>query len=498
MRIVSVGFPIPDPQADNHSIANAPALFEYDACVLDLRVVSEQIEGIATGSADLKKPDGTPVAAGTTGAFHFGLGELLEQRREELLQMVRRGGLIVVMTYPNVPHPVVTTLPGATRYTIVPAAAGVAYRPPQLLPGDGTRMRALDPAHAFSPYLDDLGNRLNYRARWDVRQIPDFANVGQVFGRSEGGADVAVDFRVGAGRVVFLPAPRLTPRGTSRQPFRDSLLECIRRALESPPLESPPPWLKDYDLPGLTEAQKQLEQAEGAFAEAESRFVEARAYQAEAGKYQGLLWRDGRYALEPLVREAFRTLGFQIDVELDRPALLRDGAEEAEEERVALLEIDASQGTVSERSYLALQRRIEEEFLRSGERRKGVIVVNGERTLKPSVRRKAYAETLVNACANFGYALIPGDALFALVSYALEGADAETLAGIRETILQTEGLLAVEEGDEAEAADLPAAGPADESRAAPAVGAGAEAPPGGAAADAPDREAVVAEAEGGV
>ena len=418
--------------------------------------------------------------------------------------MVRRGGLIVVMTYPNVPHPVVTTLPGTTRYTIVPAAAGVAYRPPQLLPGDGTRMRALDPAHAFSPYLDDLGNRLSYRARWDVTQIPDFAAVGQVFGRSDGGADVAVDFRVGAGRVVFLPAPRLTPRGTSRKPFRDSLLECIRRGLETPPLESPPPWLKDYDVPGLPEAQEQVEQAEGAFAEAESRLVEARAYQTEAGKYQGLLWRDGRYALEPLVREAFRTLGFEIDVELDRPALLRDGAEEGEEEeRVALLEIDASQGTVSERSYLALQRRIEEEFLRSGERRKGVIVVNGERTLKPPVRRKAYAETLVNACANFGYALIPGDALFALVSYALEGADAETLAGIRETILQTEGLLAVEEEDEAEAADLPADDsadePADESRAAaPAVGAGAEAAAGGAAAAAPDREAVVAEAEGGV
>ena len=51
MRIVSVGFPIPDPQADNHSIANAPALFEYDGCVLDPRVISEQIEGIAAGSA---------------------------------------------------------------------------------------------------------------------------------------------------------------------------------------------------------------------------------------------------------------------------------------------------------------------------------------------------------------------------------------------------------------------------------------------------------------
>ena len=61
----------------------------------------------------------------------------------------------------------------------------------------------------------------------------------------------------------------------------------------------------------------------------------------------------------------------------------------------------------------------------------------------------ALSETLVNACENFGYALITGDSLFSLVSYALEGADADTLASIRQTILDAEGLLAIDEGEEA-------------------------------------------------
>ena len=71
------------------------------------------------------------------------------------------------------------------------------------------------------------------------------------------------------------------------------------------------------------------------------------------------------------------------------------------------------------------------------------------------------SHTLANACSTFGYALIPADALFTLVTYALEAAHdpegdaaevAQTLAAIRQTILYTEGLIAVEEQEE-EAAD---------------------------------------------
>ena len=77
------------------------------------------------------------------------------------------------------------------------------------------------------------------------------------------------------------------------------------------------------------------------------------------------------------------------------------------------------------------------------------MVVNGERLMSPGARKQPYSDTLLNACNNFGYALITADALFALVTYALEGADAATLAGIRETILNTDGLLEVEETEEA-------------------------------------------------
>ena len=323
MRIVTLGVPVPSAEVDNHSIANAPSLFEYDACIVDMRSVSEQIEAIAAGGTAFKTAAGVPVRPGATTAWHVGLGDLLTLRREELQRFLDRGGLIVVLAYPNVPHASVETLPGATRYSILPAAPGVAYRPPQLLPGDGSGVVARDPHHSFTPYLADLGRKLRYRAYWNPEAIPEFAAVGRVIGMSTGGAAAAVEFVVGPGRMIFLPPPERDLKGTERRPFTDALLESVERALERPDDESAPAWAKKYDLPGAAEAERHSKAAETAFAEAEASLVEARAFLADARRFQALLWRGGRFGLEPVVREAFRTLGFDVAPDLDqddRPA----------------------------------------------------------------------------------------------------------------------------------------------------------------------------------
>lgn len=467
MQIVSLGFALPSPQVDNHSIANAPSLFEYDACFIDPRTVSIQIEEIIAGTGQFKTPGGAPLQAGATGAFHHGLGELISQRRDELQRLVDRGGLIVVLGYPNVPHPGVTTLPGADRYSILPAAPGVVYRPPQLVPGDGRAIEALEPAHPWSVYLSEMQSKLRYQAHWNINAIPDSGSTAHVFARSKGGAAVGVDFKIGPGRLVMIPAPAGEVVGRIRRPLTDSIIESVQRCLEDRGDEVSPTWLRRFDLPGLAPAVEEVAAAQQSFAEAESRLVEARAHATDASKYHGLLWRAGHYSLEPLVRDALRELGFTVPTDLNLPAELRDG------EEVALLEIDASAGSVAESAYLALQRRIEADFLKSGKRRKGIIVVNGERLNDPNARKQPYSEMLRNACDNFGYALITGDALFALVSYALErqaddstGPDAELLAEIRATILETDGLLSVEETEEDESV---VAGPSEAAQSEEAV-----------------------------
>ena len=72
MRIISIGCPVPSPSVDNHSIANAPSIFDYDACIIDLQSVSEQIEGIAASTLDVRAPDGRAITQENLEPFTTG------------------------------------------------------------------------------------------------------------------------------------------------------------------------------------------------------------------------------------------------------------------------------------------------------------------------------------------------------------------------------------------------------------------------------------------
>lgn len=448
MRILSIGCPIPNPQVDNHSIANAPSIFDYDACIIDPRAVSEQIEGLAEGTLNLRSPDGRPVGAGESGSFHFGLGELLQQRRLELQQLVERGGLIVLFLHPNVRHPVVPTFPGLDRYALLPAPDGDPFHWPRLRPADGRDVRATLPQHPASGYLDDLAGRLRYRA---ILDLPG-EHGAQIVGRSIGGAALAAEFTVGAGRIIALPAPNDSLSTSQRKTFTAALLELIERMASAEASGNAPHWVSRFDGPDAADARQRLTEATAALTEAQRRVTEAKALLEDTTRFQALLWR-GDSVFEDTIREAFRVLGYTIGGG-DGRRELRDGSD------VSLLEVATSGGAVSDRVYLTLQRRIEEHYLNRRARPKGIIVVNGQRQTDPKVRRNAIPQTLINACETYGYTLIPVEALFELVSFAIEESDdPEALADLRRSITETAGVLEiVPEDEEAEDAEPAAAG----------------------------------------
>ena len=443
MRVVSIGCPLPSPLVDNHSIANAPSLFDYDACVYDPRAVSEQIEGLAAGTQALRWADGRPVQAGASGAFAFGLGELLEQRRMELQQLIERGGVLLVFAHPNIAHPAVSSLPGLERYTLTPSPAAGALRWPVLRAADGKEIRALAPQHPVGGYLDDLSGRLRYRAIWEERAA-GFPADAQVLARSIGGAVVAVEFAVGAGRLVMVPPPQEPLAASERKRFTAAILELLTRLVDEDGAGREPVWVQRYDTEPIAAARAALKEAEAALHEAERRCTETRAALAEAARFSELLWRPSGAKLSALAADAFRVLGFRVSADAASGAELSDGSE------VALLEVEASDQEVSERVYLALQRRLEEYFLRRKVRLKGIIVVSGQRDLDPKMRRKAWRQPLVNACETFNYALIPVAALYELVNFAIEDPDAELLAELRASIRETAGVLEVEEPEDEE------------------------------------------------
>lgn len=439
MRIISIGCPVPSPNVDNHSIANAPSIFDYDACIIDPQSVSEQIEGIAATTLDVKAHDGRAISLGESGAFHFGLAELLQQRQMELRLLLERGGVLVLFVYPNVRHPGVAAFPGLDRYSLIPGPDSDPFRWPNLRPGDGKDIQSTDAQHAASSYFEELAGRLRYRA------VLDFNASGHdtVIGRSVGGAAVAAEFRIGPGRIIALPPPD-NLSATQRKSFSSVLLELIERSVQEPALQDPPAWVRRYDTPEASAARDELTSAANELKQAQRRVTEAESMVADVTRFEQMLWQSQNLAFREVIEDSFRVLGYGASMTAEGMEL-RDGSE------VSIVETASANGAVSDRLYLTLQNRIEEHYLRRRSRPKGIIVANGFRETDPRIRREPFPKALVDACETFGFALIPVEALYELVTFANEASDEpEVLEEVRRSIAEASGVLEIaleEEGD---------------------------------------------------
>ena len=429
MRVLVIGFPLPDPQIDNYNFLSAPSFFDYDALVVDTASVSRTIEEVADQSQERLTYAEQPVVNGPTSPVSVGLADALRRRQEETQRLLARGRLVVCFAHPDVPHPRVAGFPGCHRYYWLPAPASLAYAPPQLMPGEGTEVLSTEADHPFAPYIDRFRANLLYHAYFSEGGLGPGA---RVFARSAGGAAVGVELAVGNGRVAFLPPLRSLGTGTDRYPVAGCILDCIRRALSMAAAGPPPSWASSYALPGLAEREARRQEAEGELAAAEARLTEARAEAETLERYRRLLWQEGKHGLEPVVRDALRLLGFTVTEDLDRPA------EAVWEEQTLLLEVEGSSEAVDMAPHYRLRRRLDEALERAACPHRGLIVVNGYRLRPPEERPAQYTDALRVAAESMRYGLITGLQLFQAVEKALEK-DEAAVAAFRERLLSAEG-----------------------------------------------------------
>jgi hypothetical protein len=436
MRVLVIGFPLPDPQIDNYNFLSAPSFFDYDALVVDTFAVSRTIEEVVNQSQERLTYADEPVVNGPTSPVAVGLADALRCRQEETQRLLARGHLVVCFAYPDVPHPQVTGFPGCHRYYWLPAPAGLTYAPPYLMPGEGTDVLSTEAGHPFAPYIDQFRTNLLYRAYFAAGALGPGAHV---FARSAGGAAVGVEMAVGNGRVVFLPPVRSPGAGTERYPIAERILDGIRRSLTMAAAGPPPPWAGRYALPGLTERETRRQEAERELSAAEARLAEARADTEALERYRRLLWQEGKHGLETIVRDALRLLGFQVTEDLDRPA------EAAWGEHTLLLEVEGSSEAVDMAPHYRLRRRLEEALERTARPQRGLIVVNGYRLRPPEERPAQYVDALRVAAESMRYGLVTSFQIFQAVERALEK-DEAAVAAFREQLISAEG--AVEEQQE--------------------------------------------------
>ena len=431
LRLLAIGHPLRNPRVDNHSIFNAPALFDYDAIVIDPGSIFETIGEVVEGAAEYRTRAGLPIVNGQPSAVAAGLADLLKRRRDELGRALERGAVVAVFLHPQATLHEVSDFGGLDRYFLLPAPAGMAWDSRQVRGGEGTEAALTDHGHAFAPVLDVLRGDLMYRAYLDDR-APGFAAHAHTVARSPGGGALSVAFRVGGGTLVFLPTPRASG-GSMSAPLAAAMLDAMRDALGRAP-SAAPPWVASIELSGLAEREATAAAARETLERARTALDAADHARAELATVRNVLWVDGDAALVPAAMRCLVLLGFEPagDQRLSAP------------EGELYLEASGSEEAVGMVPHYRLRARLDAVIAEEGRAPRGLVVANGQRLLPPAEREEPVSNSLRVAAEATGYALATSTALFAVASAVLDGLAEDVASRLRKSLLATDGLVELE------------------------------------------------------
>lgn len=432
MRIIAIGYPLPDPEIDNYNPLTAPSYFDYDAMIVDPAGITRVVHEVLEEGKEYEAFDGRPVLNAQTTATSVSIADQLRRRLDETRSLLEAGGTIVVFGRPNAQQTGVLGFEGCDRYSWLPAPGGLSWNPPYLRAAEGKTTRIALESHPMAGLLRDFRKDIGYRATFDLRHAEVRTN-GRVIATGGAGVPTAMEFPVLGGRIVFVPAFS-DATGTSRTQLATALVDACRRLSGSNTGEEAPYWSRSIALPGLEQAEAEREESTHAFDDAQARLDAAREAEDQLVRHRELLWEDG-LPFQRAVATALRLLGFAVEGGGETPLVARsEGAE-------AFVEVQSSRETVVEWPYVRLQRRLEERLLATTEQVKGIVIANGQRTQSPDQRNDRYTPALRIACENYRYALLTAETLFALVQRALGGAGETELTQMRRRIVRTGGLI---------------------------------------------------------
>jgi hypothetical protein len=432
-RILSLGFPLPGVRVDNYNFFSAPSFFDYDAVVVDPAALGHLIEAVVAGSEDERAFNGDRVRNESAAPGQASLGELLERRRDEVALLLGNGGAVICFAWPATTHAAVRGTGLLDDYYWMPDSVSSACRAPALEAADGTETYVIDYEHPLASFVAGQAANVAYRARFETALIRN----ARVFAKSRRGAAVAVDLPLESGHLVMLPALAAVPSGDARYAMSDALQAGIRRLLGVTGEGREPAWTGAFGIPGLEARAAELAEARAASIDAEQALAAAQARYDELARFRRLLWQEGRLGLDEVVLDALRTIGFDVYDRDPAAVELRAGGDQL------LLEIESSDRAIDLAPHYRLRQRVERIIEQRATAPRGLLVVNGERSVRPQDRAYEVSDSLRAASETMRYCIAPARTLFDAVVAQMTG-DAERVAAYRRTLFSHDGVLAVD------------------------------------------------------
>lgn len=437
MRVLSISHRMPGMQVDNHTLFNAPAIFDYDAIVIGAGAALDSIRVAALGEGEFMTHADIPVVNGASMDGVTGIAAVLQRRRAEVQRALERGATVVVyMAAPSLVSGV-SGFTGVDTYFFLPAPEGMAWDTSTIAGGEGTSGVVVDHDHPFVHVFETYHHNLLYRAHFNERAT-GFARHAHVFLRSVGGAPIGVEFSILNGRVIFMP----TPQRIGDDSFAGDEGAAIAAAADEMAgiaSGTRPRWVDELVVPGLSEREQVAAGARAALEQAQDALDTATTRLDERASVRDVVWAGGDAALLKATFVCAEAIGFERGLTPEGDPVLLDG--ETQVHVVAAASPEAVGMSAHYRLRQRLDRVIEERAIAP----RGIVIANGQCGAPLDERPREIEDALRVAAEATRYAVLPARALFAAAVAALDGASAETLAEVRRRLTSTDGIVTLDD-----------------------------------------------------
>ncbi len=434
---LSIGWRLTHPQVQEVDFFEGPSLASVDAVFIDPASLSDRW----TCEVPFERDGVRRTYAESDLGFGRLLARLMAKRRSEAADLLtRRGGLIVCRLYPR-GDPLEVIAQGAVseridRYSWLPTTS-LVDRQHQLafpansrfVPRRGEDVVLEGTGDPFEEYLRGFGGRVAYHAIYQdllSTPVPRFA---RVLARNRVDDIVALCLPFEEGRLILVPSTsRVSPAQEAA-----ALVQAVSEYALRPAYTPVPDWLPAYALPGEEALRDELRGLSERRDKLARKIGEVGGKLDEVARYGRILYTKGRFALLPVVIDAFRALGFGVE---DSPHDLLLRSDEGD----AIGVVCAIDGPAVD---LPPYRRLLEAVDRartSGEGPgKGILVVSGSRALDPRHRPTQFTPEVLRGCKSQGFCLLTTYELFKLVRRALEAKGDKERSGMRRGLLECDG-----------------------------------------------------------
>jgi hypothetical protein len=195
-------------------------------------------------------------------------------------------------------------------------------------------------------------------------------------------------------------------------------------------------------VPGLADRQRAVEEAKSTVSQAEMALRDAEDEASRASALRDALWSGSEASLLAAVLRCAEALGFQTKETPEGDAILIDG------DTQVYVAAGASNEAVDMTPHYRLRQSLDAVIAKQAVAARGLLVVNGQRLVRPEERKREFTDSLRVAAESMGYALVTATDLVPLALGALAGLPPERLAEVRRRLSTTDGHVTF--------ADLPA------------------------------------------